>query len=321
MAVYSFLDLAQEVLKGTTKPLTYQEIWQIGKEKGFSGKIRTSGKTPWNSLGAQLYVEVRDNDKSSFIKVGRRPTRFFLKGRERELLPDTVITIEKEEICQKVKSTTYHERDLHPLLTYFVYTNSLFNRGRSIFTKTIFHEKSLRSGCNEWIHPDIVGFYLPLDDWQPDVIAFNRLSDNNSLRLFSFELKKSLTKANYRESYFQAVSNSSWAHEGYLVAIDILQDDEFLSELQRLASSFGIGIIQLDPVDIDSSRVLYPARQKETLDWETVNKLCEQNSDFEEFLKAVKIDFESKRFHKNEYDSVVKDIRSYIREKLKIEQE
>ena len=46
MAVYSFLDLAQEVLKETTKPLTYQEIWQIGKEK----KIRTSGKTPWNSL-------------------------------------------------------------------------------------------------------------------------------------------------------------------------------------------------------------------------------------------------------------------------------
>jgi hypothetical protein len=105
------------------------------------------------------------------------------------------------------------------------------------------------------------------------------------------------------------------------VAIDILQDDEFLSELQRLASSFGIGIIQLDPLDIDSSRVLYPARQKEALDWETVNKLCEQNSDFEEFLKAVKIDFESRRFHKNEYDSVVKDIRSYIREKLKIEQE
>jgi hypothetical protein len=107
MAVYSFLDLAQEVLKETTKPLTYQEIWQIGKEKGFSGKIRTSGKTPWNSLGAQLYVEVRDNDKSSFIKVGRRPTRFFLKGREHELLPDTVITIEKEAPCLILRDWYY----------------------------------------------------------------------------------------------------------------------------------------------------------------------------------------------------------------------
>jgi hypothetical protein len=71
----------------------------------------------------------------------------------------------------------------------------------------------------------MVGFYLPLDDWRPDVIGFNRLSDNNSLRLFSFEMKKNLIKANYREAYFQAVSNSSWAHEGYLVAADILQDD------------------------------------------------------------------------------------------------
>jgi uncharacterized protein len=64
MAVYSFLDLAFDVLKAASAPLTYQEIWQIGKEKGFSDKIKTSGKTPWQSLGAQLYVEVRDNEDS-----------------------------------------------------------------------------------------------------------------------------------------------------------------------------------------------------------------------------------------------------------------
>jgi len=115
------------------------------------------------------------------------------------------------------------------------------------------------------------------------------------LRLFSFEIKKGLSRANYREAYFQAVSNSSWAHEGYLVAIHIKQDDEFLAELERLASSFGIGIIQLDPHDIDASRILYPARGRDTLDWETINKLCEQNKEFDRFLQDVKIDFESKR--------------------------
>jgi len=203
------------------------------------------------------------------------------------------------------------------LLTYFAYANPSFNRGRSIFTKTIFHEKSSKAGYNEWIHPDMVGFYLPLDDWRPEVIEFNQLSDNNSLRLFSFEIKKALTKANYRESYFQAVSNSSWAHEGYLVAADILQDDEFLAELERLASSFGIGIIHLDIADIDSARILYPARFRESLDWETINKLCEQNRDFEKFLQDVKIDFESKRIHRSEYDTVVKDIAQYVATKLK----
>jgi len=321
MAVYSFLDLAYDVLKTATQPLTYQEVWQTGKEKGLTDKIKTSGKTPWQSLGAQLYVEVRDNEGSRFMKVGKRPARFFLKDRATELPADAVAKIEKEEAKKKEKKTEYRERDLHPLLTYFAYANPTFNRGRSIFTKTIFHEKSQRSGYNEWIHPDIVGFYLPLDDWRPDVIEFNRLSDNNSLRLFSFEMKKSLTKGNYREAYFQAVSNSSWAHEGYLVAAEILQDDEFLAELERLASSFGIGIIHLDPADIDSSSILYPARGRDTLDWETINKLCEQNLDFEKFLQDVKIDFESKRIHRSEFDEVVKDIRKYIRDKLKIEQE
>ncbi len=315
---YSFLDLAYDVLKQSSKPLTYQEIWQIGADKGFSEKIKTSGKTPWQSMGAQLYIDVRDNESSKFIKVGKRPARFFLKEKQAELQPDAIAKIEKEEEKKVEKKTSYLERDLHPLLTYFAYSNPTFNRGRSIYTKTIYHEKSQRSGYNEWIHPDMVGFYLPLEDWQPDVIEFNRLSDNNSLKMFSFELKKSLSKSNYREAYFQAVSNSSWAHEGYLVASEIMQDDDFLSELERLASSFGIGIIHLDPNDIDSSTILYPARSKNNLDWETINKLCEQNSDFGKFLQDVKIDYESKRIHRSEYDIVVKNIGEYIKAKISL---
>lgn len=317
---YSFLDLAYDVLKQAPKPMVYQEVWQAAHEKGLTTKLDTTGKTPWQSLGARLYVEVRDNDDSKFMKVGTRPTRFFLKERAAELPPDALNKIEKEEGKKTEKKTEYHERDLHPLLTYYASSNPSFNRGRAIFTKTIFHEKSTKGGYNEWVHPDVVGFYMPLEDWRPNVIEFNRLSDNNALRLFSFEIKKTLTKGNYRESYFQAVSNSSWAHEGYLAATDILQDDEFLSELERLASSFGIGIIQLDPADIDGSRILYPARIRESLDWEAINKLCELNQDFEKFLQDVKIDFESKRVHRAEYDDVVKDIAKYIKDKLKIEQ-
>ena len=316
---YSFLELAHDVLKDSAKPLTYQEIWQTGSEKGLARKVESSGKTPWQTLGARLYVETRDNEQSEFIKVGRRPARFFLKERQDQLPEDAIVRIEREEAGRRETKTDFRERDLHPLLTYFAYANPSFNRGRSIFTRTILHEKSTKSGYSEWTHPDMVGFYLPLDDWRPDVIEFNRVSDNNSLRLFSFELKKALTKANYREAYFQAVSNSSWAHEGYLVAADVLQDDEFLAELERLASSFGIGIIQLEPADLDGSTILYPARSKNTLDWETINKLCEQNRDFEKFLQDVKIDFEARRIHRSEYDPVTKDIADYIRNKLHIE--
>jgi len=314
---YSFLDFAYDVLKQSPKPLTYQEVWQIGEQRGLAVKVDTKGKTPWQSLGAQLYVDVRDNNDSIFTSIGKRPVRFFLKERNAEISPDAVTKIEREEIKKSEQKSTWDERDLHPLLTYFAYANPSFNRGRSIFTKTVYHEKSKKTGYNGWIHPDIVGFYLPLDDWRLDVIEFNRLCDNNSLRLFSFELKRSLTRANYRESFFQAVSNSSWAHEGYLVAADITQDDELLSELERLALSFGIGIIHLDIEDVDSSSVVYPAKIKESLDWETINKLCEQNRDFEKFLQDVKIDFNSRKVHKSEYDDVIKDSAEYVKRKLK----
>ena len=91
------------------------------------------------------------------------------------------------------------------------------------------------------------------------------------------------------------------------------------AELERLASSFGIGIIHLDPSDIDSSVILYPARARESLDWEMINKLCEQNPDFEKFLQDVKIDIEGKRIHRSEYDQIEQDINGYIRRHLGIE--
>jgi uncharacterized protein len=316
---YKLYDFAYDVLKQATKPLTYREIWEIGYEKGLYNKLRPLGKTPWMSVGSQLYVDVRDNEKSRFIKVGKRPTRFFLKEREHELKQGKIEMNEKTETKKIEPKSTYKERDLHALLTYYTASPS-FNRGKSIYTKTIFHEASLKSGYNQWVYPDIVGFYLPIDDWSTDVIELNRISDNNSLELYSFEMKKTLNKTNYRESFFQAVSNSSWAHEGYLVTAEIDDDDELFAELKRLASSFGIGIIKLDLSDIDSSYVLYPAKLHESLDWETINKLCELNKNFEKFIQDVKIDFEGKRIHPSEYDEVKKDIYTYIQEVLKIKQ-
>jgi uncharacterized protein len=307
---YSFYDMAIDVLKTATKPLTYQEVWRICLERKLDTKLKTKGKTPWQSLGARLYVEVRDNPDSSIVPVGTRPMRFFLKERADELPKDIVAKIEREEAKEPKKTVAkagFLERDLHPLLAYYAYAIPSFNRGKGIYTKTIFHEKSTKSGYNEWTHPDMVGFYLPLKDWQPNVIELNRVSDNNSLKLFSFELKRSLTRATYRASYFQAVSNSSWAHEGYLVSADILDDDDLLGELERLASSFGIGIIHLDIEDVDSSRIVFPARSRDTLDWPTINKLCDQNKDFEKFLKDIKIDFEAREIHTTKYDPVQSD--------------
>lgn len=311
-----FKNLAKEVLMISQVPLTYNEIWQEAIKKEFDKKLKITGKTPWQTLGAQLFVDVRDNNNSEFIKIGRRPARFFLKARESEVdskLLKKIVNNNKKVL----KERGYSERELHPALTYFVYSNLSFNRGKRILSKTILHEKSKRSGYNEWIYPDMVGFFLPLEDWNNEIFELNRISDNNMLKLFSFEIKKEINRSNYRESFFQAVSNSSWGHEGYLVAAEIKDDEDLLSELERLTQSFGIGIIQLNLNDIDSSFILFPATQKMSLDWETMNKLSDMNPDFKKFIQDVKIDLESKRIHTSEYDKIEEDIYRYIKKLMK----
>ena len=108
-----------------------------------------------------------------------------------------------------------------------------------------------------------------------------------TVKLYSFEIKKALSFFLLREraSYFQAVSNSSWAHEGYLVAADIVTDEDFRDELRRLSASFGIRIIELDIEDPNSSSVLVPARERDALDWEALNKLT-MNKDVVDLLRT-----------------------------------
>lgn len=290
-------------------------MWEKGVDAKLHDKIRISGKTPWQTLGARLYVDVRDNEKSAFVKVGRNPAKFFLKSRFHELPADIDKIVVEDKPRPKKDKLSFEERELHPLVSYYAYANLTFNRGKSIYTKTIYHEKSKKSGLSEWTNPDLVGFYLPLTDWDEQLIELNKISDNSSLNIYSFEVKRSLNRGNYREAFFQAVSNSSWAHEGYLIAADLQEDDDLLSELERLSMSFGIGIIQLDLQDLESSRILFPARVRESLDWETMNKLCEQNTDFKKFVQDIKIDFESKRIHKSEYDPIIENPDEYA-EKL-----
>ena len=315
-----FLQFAKNVLEKVDTPLIYQDIWKKGVEFEFDKKLDTTGKTPWATVGSRLFVDIRDNPDTIFLKVGKRPAKFFLKEKENVLTKEIIERIDQEEETPvKKEKTTFSERDLHPLLSYFAYSNGQFNRGRAILTKTIFHEKSKKDGLSEWIHPDIVGVYIPIEDWSREIIELNNISNSNAITILSFELKKAINRNNYREYFFQAVSNSSWANEGYLVAASISQDDELLNELERLSTSFGIGLIQLDLDDIDSSKVIFNAHKKKELDWETMNKLSEINGDFKKFLQDVKIDFDSKRIHKSEYDGIINDPEIYIKKSIRKE--
>lgn len=74
---YSFKDLAEEVLKAASVPMTPKEIWAEAERQGLTAKLTSCGKTPWQTLGAQLYRDVKKGS-SRFISHGGQPKRFFL---------------------------------------------------------------------------------------------------------------------------------------------------------------------------------------------------------------------------------------------------
>ena len=303
----TFLELAERVLREQKLPMTANEIWQVGTEKGLDKQLNSEGKTPWATLGAQIYVNAKDNPKSPFAQTDSRPKKFYLKSQAKQIdLPVEPITNSEEKT--KKKKFDFKEEELHKFLTYYAYYHL------NCYTKTINHSQSTKKEYGQWVHPDMVGCYFPLDDWKAEVYELSSAIGNISIKLFSFELKRELTFGNLRESFFQTVSNSSWANESYLVAAEISNEQEFMDELTRLSSAFGIGVIKLNLEDPHSSEIILTAKFREALDWDTINKLVTMNSDFKEFISTVKIDVTSKKIHKKEYD-LVQDIET-LRKKV-----
>lgn len=184
-------------------------------------------------------------------------------------------TPQKKELETPAKH--FDERSLHKLFCNYL-------RTRGIYAKTIYHEKSSTKGDNaqKWIHPDIVG--AQFEDFKNDAtLALLKATEpKESIHIYSYELKRRI-ESDYqlKQYYFQALSNSSWANYGYLVAFEINEDlDE---EMARLNNAFGIGIIHMQAND---SKILFPAREK-ALDYNTIEKLNNLNPDFCEFIKKL----------------------------------
>lgn len=309
MAKTTFWDIIEQTIKKVGTPLSPKEIWDKAKELGTIGDFVTTGKTPWATIGAYCYTDInRGGDNSMIIQTSERPAQFFL----RELVKTVdIVKIQKQkestltkevEKQEKIEAKKFNERDLHCILSTFAFGDPHFKA----HLKTVFHESSNKgtSGQNEWLHPDLVGVYFPFKDYKRETLDIQTHLTISSIRLFSFELKVSLNFSNLRRNYFQAVSNSSWANEGYLVAINIDEDTTFRDELRRLSNAFGIGIIQLNLENIFESEILFPAHTKQAIDWNTVNRLANENSDFSDFLKFINEDCKLGKV-KSLYDKVL----------------
>lgn len=179
------------------------------------------------------------------------------------------------------KQENYKERSLHRLLSNYLLSNN-------ILSKTIFHESSNKSDqAQKWVHPDMVG--VEFNEFQESSTRslLKATETKEYIALYSYELKRTIDNDHQlKEYFFQALSNSSWANYGYLVAFEISED--VMEEMARLNRSFGIGVIKVSPYT-DDTTVLYPARKNE-LDYYTIDKLCRINPDFKNFIiKTTKV--------------------------------
>ncbi len=254
-------------------------------------------KTPLDTNHAmlqQIIAEIgaqRPNLEAKFSNLRTtegRPRKYFwtTKSIEAEASDvaeiDTVIS--SSVLALRDETSRFSEHDLYPILSEY-----LFNE-LGIHSKRVDERKSrnLRGkGGNKWLFPDLVGMEDLSKNWSRETLETAREYQNKRSKLWSFEVKLIVNTSNVREVYFQAVSNSSWANVGYLVASEI-QGSRALRELQVLSNSHGIGVIKLDPENVTESQILIPANERPDVDWDSANRLIEENKDFVEFIRLVR---------------------------------
>ncbi|GAA7627802.1 hypothetical protein HpMMM30_04820 [Helicobacter pylori] len=166
------IEIIQSVLE-ITGPIKVTEIYDKAKELFEEGKIENmfdyGGNTPDQSVNASIYTALSKGEELPFCKVQEKPVLIALKSAAKE-----PVLIAQKSSVPSVKIA--HERNLHPFLTYM----AINNENLKCYTKTIFHEESLKSpkGMDRWLYPDMVGVRFLYAEWSNEnLIAFSKKFD------------------------------------------------------------------------------------------------------------------------------------------------
>lgn len=176
------------------------------------------------------------------------------------------------------------EHDLYPMLIDFI-SSEIGAAAYRINEATASNRRG--PGGNKWLYPDIVALEPLTSGMNKEVVGALQHSGERRARVWSFEVKRLLNRSNVRESYFQAVSNSSWASFGYLVAAEI-EGADTLREIQMLYGVHGIGLIEIDIESPTESVLRIPAREKLSIEWSMCSRLADENRDFSTFMKRLR---------------------------------
>ena len=313
----TYRDVAIKVLENSNEPLTTKEIWEKACELGLDKEIIKFNKeknpnykitgTPCKSIDSIITRDIQNNlENSTFIRVGRCK---FLRDKEAlitNVIENIILEEEKKEEVEKIEiklntNTKVKEADLHTPLSKYLHT-------MKIYTKTI-NANSIstqQKGKMKWGTPDIIGVTFREDVNTNILELFNNIN-LPTVEIYAYELKLELTMSNLVEYYFQAVSNSSWANEAWLVAMEIdIDDTELMEEIKRLNQAFGVGLIYLNYISPEDSEIIVSAKKRNYLDIDTMNKLS-INNDFNNFVYSI-----NQILMSNNNDTKAKLIKSFI---------
>ncbi len=172
------IGIVQSVLEAIKEPIKVTEIYDKAKELFEKGEITNmfdcGGNTPHQSVSAYIYTALSKSEELPFFKVQEKPVLIALKS----AMNEPVLNMEKISApsAKIVHNKIAHERDLHPFLTYM----AIHNENLKCYTKTIFHEESVKSpkGMDRWLYLDMVGVRFLHAEWSNEnLIAFSKTFD------------------------------------------------------------------------------------------------------------------------------------------------
>lgn len=289
----TYYDAAKKVLEQSDVPMKVDEIWEKACELGYDKIIAETlngkmSKTPIASLASVIYVDIKYNPTSTiFTKVGKG--KFLLKSKinsSNQNLINEINDLSEEEDTEEsseniITNKKILEEDLHIPLTKYLYSMKIYSKTINANATDI----NLK-GKMKWGTPDIVAVTFK-DYINKSVLELFNHINLPTTELYAYELKLKLTLSNLTEYYFQALSNSGWANESWLVAMEIDENDiDLMEEIKRLNQAFGVGIIRLDYNNPEDSEILFSAKKRNDLDIDTMDKLC-NNRQFQDFINDV----------------------------------
>lgn len=254
-----------------------------------------------NQIASEITISrgILNKRDSNIEHDEERPRRFYYSESSSDKETESAESADSADFALK-------EDDLYGMLSEFL----LYEL--KVHSKRIDHTRARNAGgagFNKWLFPDIVGLEDIGYEWDDKIKICVDEYYSTRARLWSFEVKNKIKHSNIREYFFQAISNSSWANFGYLVAAEIEGDGEkTIKELRMLSRLHGIGFIKLDVKSpVEKSHIMIPALQKDNINWDIANRLLEENQDFSCYIDSVRRFHQTGDITKHSWDVVSDD--------------